>query len=351
MAASVSHASRLVAALWSIAAFGGFPPSSASSQAVTTPQHYVVAEQEVDDLKAVFATVRSKDRIEARVRTPGTVVTLKVDEGSHVEPGQVLALIADPKIALKIKALDAQILGLESRVATARLDYDRAEQLRQRGVTAQARVDQLKSLFEVASNELKSTRSERMVAEEQVSEGQVLAPAAGRVLKVPVTEGSVVMAGESIATIAANEYLLRIELPERHARFMRKGDPVRVGTRGLAQEQQAAGEGRIVMVYPELQGGRVVADAEVATLGDYFVGERVLAWISAGKRKAVAVPKDYVFKRFGLDYVRLAGDAGSATDVVVQLGPPAPLPAEGDGIEVLTGLKPGDRLLRPAERS
>ncbi len=103
----------------------------------------MVAEQEIDDLKAVFATVRSKDRIEARVRTPGTVVSLKVDEGAHVEPGQVLALIADPKIALRIKALDAQIVGLESRVATAKLDFDRAEQLRQRGVTPQARVDQL----------------------------------------------------------------------------------------------------------------------------------------------------------------------------------------------------------------
>jgi len=53
-------------------------------------------------------------------------VTLKVDEGQQVEPGQVLALIADPKIALKIRGLDAQIIGLESRAATAKADYDRA---------------------------------------------------------------------------------------------------------------------------------------------------------------------------------------------------------------------------------
>ena len=246
---------------------------------------FKVTEQEVDDLKAVFATVRSKDRIDARVRTPGTVVSLKVDEGAHVEPGQVLAIIADPKIALRIKALDAQIVGLESRVATAKLDYDRAEQLRQRGVTAQARVDQLKTAYDLATNELKSVRVERQVAEQQISEGQVLAPAAGRVLKVPVTTGTVMMAGESVATIAANLYLLRLELPERHARFMKKGDPVRIGARGLSPDQQVIGEGRIVQVYPELQSGRVLADAEVPNLGDYFVGERALVWISAGKRQ------------------------------------------------------------------
>ena len=116
----------------------------------------VVQQRDIDDLKAVFATVRSKDRIDARVRTPGTVVTLKVEEGAHVVAGQILALIADPKIALKIKALDAQIVGIESRLNTAKAEYDRAEQLRQRGVTAQARVDQVKTAYDVAVNELKN---------------------------------------------------------------------------------------------------------------------------------------------------------------------------------------------------
>lgn len=321
----------------------------ASAQSPNPVDRFEVVELDVDDLKAVFATVRSKDRIEARVRTAGTVVSLKIDEGVHVEPGQVLAIIADPKLALRIKALEAQIVGHEARVANAGLEFDRAEQLRQRGVTAQARVDQLKAAYEVASNELKSARAELQVAEQQITEGQVLAPAAGRVLKVPVTDGSVMLVGESVASIAANQYLLRLELPERHARFMQKGDPVRVGARGLSPDQQVVTEGRIVQVYPELQGGRVVADAEVPTLGDYFVGERALVWISAGKRRAVVVPADFVFKRFGLDYARVARAGGGAVDVVIQTGRVASLRSETDGIEVLTGLKAGDVLLLPPQ--
>lgn len=322
-------------------------PSQTRAAGPEPGDRLLVAEQEVDDFKSVFATVRSKDRIEARVRTPGTVVALKVTEGVHVTAGQVLALVADPKIALRIRALEAQIVGLESRVSTAKGDYERADQLRARGVTPQARVDQLKTAYDVAANELKAARTERLVAEEQVSEGQVLAPAAGRILKVPVTEGSVVLAGESVATLAANKYLLRLELPERHARFMRKDDPVRIGPRGLSRDQQATGEGRIIQVYPELQGGRVLADAEIADLGDYFVGERALVWISAGKRKAIVIPADRVFKRFGLDYVRLAGDKGAAIDAVVQLGQPATTSNDKIGVEVLSGLRPGDTVLRP----
>ena len=327
----------------------GLRPVFAQQAAVArtlAPEPLKVAEIEIDDLKAVFATVRSKDRIDARVRTPGTVVSLKVDEGAHVEPGQVLAIIADPKIALRIKALDAQIVGLESRAANAKADYDRAEQLRQRGVTPQARVDQLKTADDLAANELKSARAERQVAEEQVSEGQVLAPAAGRVLKVPVTAGTVMMAGETVATIAANLYLLRLELPERHARFMKKGDPIKIGARGLAPDQQVVGEGRIIQVYPELQGGRVLADAEVPNLGDYFVGERALVWISAGKRKTIAIPASFTFRRFGLDYVRVRRNDGEADDIVVQLGQPIPVANGGDQVEVLAGLVPGDNIVR-----
>lgn len=307
---------------------------------------FQVTEREVDDLKAVFATVRSKNRIDARVRTPGTVMSLKVDEGAYVEAGQVLAIITDPKIALKIRALDAQILGLESRVTTAEHDYDRAEQLRQRGVSPQARVDQLRTAYDLAANELKSARAERQVAEEQIAEGEVLAPAAGRVLKVPVTTGAVMMAGESVATIAANIYLLRLELPERHARFMKKGDAIKIGPRGLSPDQQVIGEGRIVQVYPELQGGRVIADAEVPNLGDYFVGERARVWVSAGKRTAIVIPASLTFRRFGLDYVRVVRKAGAAQDIVVQLGQPAPIDNGADGIEVLAGLVPGDAIVR-----
>ena len=306
-----------------------------------------VTETEIDDLKAVFATVRSKKVVEARVRTPGTVVSLKIVEGAHVEPGQVLATVADPKIALRIKASDAQIVAIESRVATAKADLDRTAELQRRGVTAQARLDQVRTAFDVATNELSAARAERGVIERQIEEGQVLAPSVGRVLKVPVTEGSVVMLGESIATIAANEYLLRLELPERHARFMKVGDPVRIGARGLSPDQKALTEGRIVLVYPELQGGRVIADAEVATLGDYFVGERALVGISAGKRKTIIVPDTVVVKRFGLDYVRLFQEKGPGVDVVVQLGQLAPLPDGTAGVEVLAGLKPGDVVVPP----
>jgi RND family efflux transporter MFP subunit len=329
--------------LFVVASFATAPVAAETSSEAS---RHTVKALEVSDFKSVYATVRSKDLTEARVRTPGTVMSLKVDEGAQVEAGQLLALVADPKIALRLKALDAQISGLESRVDTARRDYERVLQLRERGVAPEARVDQLKTALDVAQNELKTLRSERLVLEQQASEGEVLAPADGRVLKVPFTTGSVVMAGESVATIAANDFMLRLELPERHARFMKPGDEIRIGARGLALDQVNA-KGRIVQVYPRIEGGRVIADAEAPGLGSYFVGERVPVWISAGRRQVVAIPDAFVFRKFGLDQVTLVSPAGEGVAVVVQLGRAAKLEDDEPGHEVLAGLGPGDVITRP----
>jgi RND family efflux transporter MFP subunit len=321
--------------------------AAAQQELPTEAATFAVAEQEIEDVKTVFATVRSKDRIEARVRIAGTVAELRVDEGRHVEAGEVLALVADQKIVLKMAALDAQILGARSRSETAKTELDRTAELLRRGVAPQARYDQLKAAYDTAANDLKSAEAERAVVARQLEEGQVLSPAAGRILRVPVTVGTVVMPGESIATIAANAFLLRIQVPERHARFIKICDPIKVGARGLAPDQQIIGVGHIVQVYPELDDGRVVADAEAEGLGNFFVGERALVWISAGKRRTIIVPGKFVFKRFGLDYVRLARDKAQPIDVVVQLGNRVPMAAGVEGVEVLAGLKAGDVLVEP----
>lgn len=347
-----THYVRAASALLTAVSLG-YASTAATAQkpaparaAVSAQVAFTAEAREIEDLKAVLATVRSKNVVEARVRTPGTVATLSVGEGDEVEPGQILGLVTDPKIALRLKASDAQIIALQSRLATAKVEYERVVELQRRGVSPQARVDQARTTFDVATNELSAARSERAVIERQAKEGEVLAPARGRVLRVPVTVGSVVLGGESIATIAANEFLLRLELPERHARFMRKGDRLRVGRRGLGPETGGESEGRIVQVYPEIQNGRVIADAEVTGLGDYFVGERALAWISAGKRTRIVVPQALTFNRFGIDHVRLASPSGPI-DVVVQLGRSAGGDADGALVEVLAGLKPGDRLVKP----
>ena len=287
-------------------------------QRALAQETFVVAPQQVADLKAVFATVESANIEPARARIGGTVVQLAVTWGDHVERDQVVAIVADEKLALQLKALDAQISGLQAQLDKAKTDLDREKDLFSHGTAAKAALDAAQTAFDVATNALKSRIAERSVVEQQVTEGKVLAPTAGRVLTVPVTAGTVILVGEPVATIAEQNFVLRLRVPERHARFLKAGDPVRIDGEDLGKS--GAQFGTIKLVYPEIDDGRVVADAAVAGLGDYFVGERIRVWIFAGERTSIIVPGSFIATRFGIDYARVRKDAQTVIDVPVQRG-------------------------------
>jgi hypothetical protein len=59
------------------------------------------------------------------------------------------------------------------------------------------------------------------------------------------------------------------------------------------------------------------------------------------------VPGSYIITRFGIDYVRLRNEAGAVIDVPVQRGRELPRPDMTDALEILSGLKAGDVLVRP----
>jgi RND family efflux transporter MFP subunit len=307
---------------------------------------FIVASQTVGDEKAVFATVESANVVPARARIGGTVVELAVQRGDHVEQGQVLATVVDDKLALQIKALDAQIAGLEAQLAKAKIDLDRAQELFSHGTTAKASLEAAQTAFDVATNSLKSRTAERSVIDQQITEGKVLAPTAGRVLTVPETTGTVVLAGEPLATIAEQNFVLRLRVPERHSRFLKAGDPVRIQAEDLGGSSGAQ-FGTISLVYPQIEDGRVIADARVANLSDYFVGERIRVWVSAGERSSILVPSSFIVTRFGIDYARVRNDGRTAIDVPVQRGRELPRPDMPDALEILSGLHPGDVLVRP----
>jgi RND family efflux transporter MFP subunit len=306
---------------------------------------FVVAPAIVGDEKAVFATVESANVVPARVRTGGAVARLMVKYGDQVERGATVASVADDKLILQMKSLDAQIAGLDAQVAQTQTDLARAESLFERGTIPRARLDEARTAFNVATNQQRARTAERAVIEQQLAEGNVLAPTSGRVLKVPVTPGTVVLPGEPVAMIAERDFVLRLRVPERHARFLTVGDPVRIDGADLGKSEVLFGA--IKLVYPQIEDGRVVADAIVEGLGDYFVGERVRVWITGGDRTAFIVPARFVTTRFGVDYVRLARAGGEAIDVPVQRGRPLPRPAMPDGLEILSGVHAGDRLVQP----
>jgi hypothetical protein len=67
--------------------------------------------------------------------------------------------------------------------------------------------------------------------------------------------------------------------------------------------------------------------------------------VSTEARQAVVIPRSFIRDRHGLDFVRVRAADGSALEARVQLGRLEAVDGVEDGVEVLTGLAPGDLLL------
>jgi len=213
-----------------------------------------------------------------------------------------------------------------------------------RGILPRTKLDETRTALNVAENGLRAKTAERAVIQQQFNEGQILAPVDGRVLKRMVSVGSVVLPGDTVEMIAQQDFKLRLRVPERHASFLKAGDKIRLD--GAEFGDHVAKSGVIDLVYPQIEDGRVIADASVEGLGEYFVGDRLRVWISGGTRTAFVIPSSYVTTRFGIDYVHLR-QADQTVDVPVQRGRPLPSPGLPDGLEILSGIRAGDTLVQP----
>jgi RND family efflux transporter MFP subunit len=300
-----------------------------------------ITPEPVTEWKPVFGQVETRDRVPARARIGGTVAQLDVTEGDRIEAGAMVAVIEDVKLGFEIDALDARIEALQSRLDTARADLDRGAQLFARGVITSQRLDELQTAVNVLEGELSSVEAERSVVEQRIDEGEVLAPEAGIVLSVPLSPGSVVTPGETVAEIGGGGVFLRLAVPERFAGDLAEGDRIEIGSGGETRS------GVLAKLYPQVAGGRLEADVEVEGLDPRFVGLRVPVRLPVGQRMAILVPQAALSRVGGLDFVTVQGPDGPVRRAVV---PGAAVARDGAEMrEILSGLQPGDVVVTPDE--
>jgi len=321
----------------SLSACGPAPEAAAPPPA--RGERLSVTEALIDAVKPASAVVASRDLGEARARIPGTLTRLSVREGDTVRQGQVIGMVVDNRVGLETAAFGAQVAAAEAEAARARADLSRIQTLFDRGIYAQARLDQAVAASEAASAQVRAARAVRSASAETGAQGRILAPTSGRVLAADVPEGSVVSAGQSVAVITAGPLVLRLELPEAQGRNLRVGQSVFITSGDLP----GVSSGTIAQVYPASTAGQTTADISVAGLTSDRVGQRVTVRVPVGQRRALVIPRRVVSTRYGIDFVRTIDRAGRISEAPVQLGGPV----SGDRVEVLSGLAAGNVVLVP----
>ncbi len=326
---------RLAPPLLAVLALAGCGEKSASASkpAVDLAPTLSVTAAEVDDLKPVSATLTSYKMAEATARLAGTLTALNVKDGDRVRKGQVIGWVQDSRIGPQTSTYAAQAAAAAAQAAQAQASYRRVKTLFDKGFYAQAALDQAEAAMKSANANVTAAQAQTAMSTAYSGQGAIVSPDDGTVLHADVPMGTVVMMGQSVATITSGAPLVRIDVPEADGRSLQPGQSMRL------EADRRAADGTITGVYPSVTQGQVTADVTPSGFQLLPVGSRLTAYVSLGRRHAVLLPRAYVATRYGLDYVRLVQPGGQVIETTVETAP------YDDGrIEIIGGLDTGDRV-------
>lgn len=248
-------------------------------------------------------TLAADEQATLSFKVAGRVSEIKVDLGSHIGKGQVIARLETIDFKVRLQQAEAALqqarvrLGLPPQGDDDRIDPDntslarqaralleearsnreRTVQLVRQGVQSKAELDRVESAFKVADGRyqdaleeirnrqavLLQRRSELAIAQQQLVETTLYAPFDGAVRQRTASLGEYLNAGAPVATIVRLHPLrLRVEMPEREAQGIKVGQSVRVVVEGDNQQSYSGRVARLSPTFQE-QSRTLIIEAEV----------------------------------------------------------------------------------------
>jgi len=172
------------------------------------PERYVrtqvLSAQSVGMQREYAAEVRA--RVESRLsfRVGGKLLERRVDLGSVVKPGQVLARLDSQDLVLAQEASKAAVLAARVNRDQLGADYKRYIDLHKQGFISAAELDRRDAAFKAAQAQYEQAKAESDVQRNQSQYATLVADVAGVVTSVDAEPGMVVAAGTSIVRVAAD---------------------------------------------------------------------------------------------------------------------------------------------------
>lgn len=295
------------------------PPEPVAARVLT------VSAAELAVHEQVAGTVQPELQATVSAKVTGRIIEMLAVPGKTVQAGELLAKVETPQ-------LEAALARAEAALANAASEAERYRSLRSSGSVSERDIDRVETALRVATAERDQIRS-------QLAEAAVTAPFAGRITRKQLDTGDLVLPGTPICRIE-DPTRLRFEMhvAESLASGLSIGDrhQVRIEAAGLdltgtvAEISPAADAGsRTFLVKLDLpQGERLRA------------GQFGRAFIPRGSKRGLMVPAAALLERGQLTFAAVVGADDVAGLRIVRTG--ATLP---EGVEVLAGLEPGERIM------
>lgn len=287
---------------------------------------FTVEPRTIESVVTAAGALTSKNTSVLSSKVMGRVGYLGVQDGDRVTAGKLLIRIESGEIT-------AQLSQAQAASNNAKLHYDRIKSLFDAKASTQMEMDQATLGLETAQAGLTSAKA-------MESYTMITAPISGQVVEKRINLGEMAMPGQPLLRIEDNRSLrLEVTVREQDILQIQPGKAVKVLIDAMPGKEIAAKVSQVVPA-ADVRTHSFIVKVDVPAEKGLITGMYGKALFSMGRRQALMVPKSAVVELSGISGVYVVSPEGTAAFQMVQLGE-----ARGNDLEVVSGLKQGDRII------
>lgn len=329
---------------------------------VTSVETEAITRQQIADQVRSFGTVKAQDVVAITPQVSNRIINLYVDLGDTVRQGQLLAKIYDATFRDQLQQAKAQLA--QSKVAIQRdsTQFARQERLLESNAISQAEFDNAFATYRSSLSQYQSAVASVTQAQENFNNTEVRSPVRGVVVSRTGAEGDIASAGQTLFEVAnLVGYESRIYLPVQDWRAIKIGQPVNLR---VSNEGETSAKGVVSRKSPQLDATTGLGEV-VVTLTE--IGSSIYPGVLTenvidieNKENAIVVSRGSLVEKVEtiiepesntIQLDRKYSVFVSKGDSVVELRQLELGIEQGDKIEVISGLRPGENIVVTGQNS
>lgn len=319
---------------------GGHKQTHAEAGAPVAVRAVAVAPAAVADQVEVTGSLHGAREAVLSAKVMGTVTAIRKAAGETVRRGEVVIVLDDREVAGNIAQAEGALAQAKAAAALAGSNLQRFEQLHAKGAASQLELDQARYAHETAQGAVRQAEGAVSAAGSYRASAQVPAPFDGQVVDRMIEVGDMAAPGRPLMRVEDVTTLrLHVSLAETQASVAQPGAAVAVTVPSLPGREWTGTVAEVVPAVDPATRTQLVK-VDLPQDGALRSGLFARARFTTGERQVISIPRSALVRRGGLTGVYIADGSRAAFRLVELADSQA-----GDTIEVLSGLKAGDRVI------
>jgi len=288
-----------------------------------------------------IGTLNPFEEVTISAEVEGVLRSVKVEEGTQVSKGMLLAAIDDSDYSLEVKRAEAALRQAEATLENTKLEFKRKDALHQEELVTKQQYDDVVTRLSLTEAEVERAKASLAIARLKLSKTKITSPLACVVKEKRVSAGDFVKNGTSLLVIIqSNPIKLRFTVPEKDVGRLKMNQEVILKVDGFPGSEF---KGKVNIIFPNVEEKTRTLQVEALVPNNNGILKpglfaKVILY-TAGERDTIVVPVTaLLYEAEKVKVFIIEGDRAKEREV--KLGS-----KYGELMEIIDGVKAGEKIV------